>query len=160
MLNLTTPRLKIRPFTPKDEPDAAQYLADKRTMRYIEPPFTPQKTHDFLQTCAFRPEPLVFAVEEGATRTVVGHVIFHPFDEGSWELGWVLRSDKCGIGYGKELGQALLSEAKCRAIPALVAETDPRNTASIALIRSLGFAYAGQDGDLLLYRYRLKPQNP
>lgn len=159
MLNLTTPRLKIRPFTPEDEPDAAQYLADKRTMRYIEPPFTPQKTHDFLRTCALRPEPLVFAAEERATQTVVGHVIFHPFDEGSWELGWVLRSDKCGQGFGKELGQALLGEARSRGIPALVAETDPRNLAAQALIRSLGFAYAAQDGDLLLYRYRLKPQN-
>ncbi|MGN1250544.1 MAG: GNAT family N-acetyltransferase [Candidatus Spyradocola sp.] len=160
MLTLATPRLTIRPFAPEDEPDAVKYLTDIRTMRFIEPPFTPQKTRIFLQNCAFRPEPLVFAAEERATRTVVGHVIFHPYDECSWELGWVLRSDKCGLGYGKELGQAMLGEARRRGIPALVAETDPRNAASIALIRSLGFAYAGQCGDLLLYRHRLKPQNP
>ena len=160
MLTLQTPRLLIRPFAPDDEPDAARYLSDPRTMRYLEPPFTPQQTRDFLRTCALRPEPLILAVEERATRTVIGHVIFHPFDEGSWELGWVLRSDKCGQGCGTELGQALLSEARRRGIPALVAETDPRNLASQALIRSLGFAYAGQDGGLLLYRYRFKPQDP
>lgn len=152
MLKLTTPRLLVRPFAPGDERDAAVYLGDARTMRYIEPPFAAQQTHDFLLSCALRPEPLVWAVEESATGEVIGHVIFHPFDEGSWELGWVLRSDKCGQGYGTELGRALIAEAERRGIPALAAEADPRNAASLALLHSLGFSYAGQEEGLQVFR--------
>ena len=152
MLNLTTPRLLIRSFAPDDEPDAARYLSDPRTMRYLEPPFTPQKTHDFLRTCALRPEPLILAVEERATRAVIGHVIFHPFDEGSWELGWVLRRDCWGQGFAGDLTEMLIAEGKRLGLRSLVLECAPEQTATRHIAARYGFLPAGTSDGCLLFR--------
>ena len=151
MLRLETPRLRVRPFERKDGRDAAAYLADPVTMRWIEPVFDPQKAAAFLQECALCAEPMVDAVEEKASGRVIGHVIFHPYEADSWEIGWILRSDRCGHGYGSELGRALLQHARAARIPTLVAETVPANAASLALIRSLGFTQTTDRDGLLVF---------
>lgn len=145
--------LILRPFRAEDARDALRYLSDPVTMRFIEPPFDEQKTKTFLAQCALGENPLVLAVEEAGE--VIGHAIFHPFDAESWEVGWVLRSDRCGRGIGTAIGQRLLAIARQKGIPKLTAETVPENAASRALLEKLGFSLCGEADGLLLYQKRV-----
>ena len=44
-----SPRPTVRPFTEADEPALRLLLADEAVMRYLEPPFSPERTRAFLR---------------------------------------------------------------------------------------------------------------
>ena len=145
--------LILRPFRAEDTKNALRYLSDPVTMRFIEPPFDEEKARAFLAQCALGENPLVLAVEEAGE--VIGHAIFHPFDDESWEIGWVLRSNRCGHGIGTEIGKKLLAIARQKGISLLTAETVPENAASRALLEKLGFSRCGESEGLLLYQRKI-----
>lgn len=145
--------LILRPFRAEDVKDALRYLSDPVTMRFIELPFDEEKTEAFLRQCALGKNPPVLAVEEAGE--VIGHAIFHPFDGESWEIGWVLRSDRCGYGIGAEIGQRLLTLARRKGVSFLKAEAVPENAASRALLEKLGFSLCGKADGLLLYQRKV-----
>jgi RimJ/RimL family protein N-acetyltransferase len=67
---------------------------------------------------------------------------------GSWrppEVGFILHPDHWGRGYAFEAMSALIPILFARhAVPALTAEADPRNAASLALLERLGFRETGR----------------
>lgn len=89
-----TEALHIRRLTAEDLEPLHRLLSDPAVMRYLEPPFTRAQTEAFLQKAGMGREPLIWAVEDG--RGFAGYVIYHPYDETSMELGWVLASDLTG----------------------------------------------------------------
>lgn len=91
-----TEALHIRRLTAEDLEPLHRLLSDPAVMRYLEPPFTRAQTEAFLQKAGMGREPLIWAVEDG--RGFAGYVIYHPYDETSMELGWVLASDRWGRG--------------------------------------------------------------
>lgn len=59
-------------------------------MEYIEPVFTVLQTKEFIQKYGIEKK-MIFAVEEKSLGKVIGHIIFHKFNEPlEYELGWIL----------------------------------------------------------------------
>lgn len=86
--------LKIRPMTERDFPALAALLADEEVMRYLEPPFSPEKAARFLRAAGLSDPPLIYAAEDD--ESFIGYVIDHDYDEKSREIGWVLKREAWG----------------------------------------------------------------
>ena len=61
---MVTERLKIRKFTNNDLTELYNLPSDKDVMEFIEPPFSLEKTADFLNSVALIDPPLIYAVED------------------------------------------------------------------------------------------------
>lgn len=83
--------MNIRRFEEKDYNDLHRLLSDTKVMKFLESPFTQEKTRAFLEDAGLSDNPLVYAVEEEGI--FVGYVIYHDFDEKNVEIGWVLLSE-------------------------------------------------------------------
>lgn len=154
MTPLTTARLILRRFCKTDFPAAQDYLGDPEVMRWIEPPFPPEKTKAFLEKYALTAEPLVYALVEKESARLAGHVIFHAYPglSGYWELGWVLGRAFWGRGYAFEVSKSLLAAARdCPRISRVILEAHPDNAASLRLIRRLGAVPEGAEDGLLRF---------
>lgn len=64
MCSMVTERLKIRKFTNNDLTELYNLPSDKDVMEFIEPPFSLEKTADFLNSVALIDPPLIYAVED------------------------------------------------------------------------------------------------
>lgn len=143
-MRVETERLFIRYFQKHDYEDAFKYLSDRDVMRYIEPAFNMVQTKGFVDKYGIK-ERLVFAIEEKTSAKVIGHVIFHKYnDKSEYELGWILNKDFQGKGYAKEASIALCDYGFNKLkLNRIVAETDAKNQRSISLIKSLGMKNSG-----------------
>ena len=108
---MKTKRLHIRRFQPDDLADLFKLLSDKEVMRYLEKPYTLKRTEQFLQEAGLHKHPLIFAVED-MCGNLIGYIIYHPYDESSYEIGWVLYKTEWRKGYAQELTEAMLCDAK------------------------------------------------
>lgn len=159
-MRIETERLCVRTLTAADEEALFAVLSDGEVMRYIEPPFTREQTRAFLQTACGTETPPVYGVEEKASGLLIGHLIFHPFDECGWELGWILRRDCWGMGFAAELTAALVARAGEMKIPSLVLECCPEQLATCRLAERFGFLPETGEGALLRFRLRVDGGNP
>lgn len=149
-----TPRLLVRHFEESDLFPLHAVLSDPAVMRYIEPPFSLSRTEAFLADAGLSSPPLVYAVEEKTTSRLLGHLIYHPYDEKSFELGWILSSSAWGKGYASELTAAAISDAKIKRIPSLVIECAPDQLATRHIAEKYDFSLISE-GELALYRLTL-----
>jgi len=140
---LETGRLILCPLEKADEPALHAILSDPEVMRHIEPPFDAAVTTAFLQSAAFCAPPQVFALREKSGGSLAGHVIFHPFAEDAWELGWVLGRAFWGRGYAAEITEALLEYSRQEGIRRLVIEFAPEQAVSRRLAEKFGFVRTG-----------------
>jgi RimJ/RimL family protein N-acetyltransferase len=64
---------------------------------------------------------------------------------GDYEIGWHLRQDEWGKGFGTEIGWTMLQAAVDRRpdIPVIIAIAYPENTPSIAIMRKMGMREIG-----------------
>ena len=88
---MTSCELRIRKMTFADLDDLYALLSDVEVMRFIEPPFSKEKTVQFLMDAGLPEIPLVYAVEDSSS--FIGYVIFHDYDEENMEIGWILKRD-------------------------------------------------------------------
>lgn len=141
--------LHIRKMRKNDLEPMYQLLSDPAVMKYLEPPFTKEKTESFLNTCGLTTNPRIYAVdnEEGFT----GYVIFHEYDEDSLEIGWVLFPRYWGQGYASELTRQLI-EKSLQTKKTLIIEGDPEQTVSGHIAEKYGFIYQGRKNGLDIYR--------
>ena len=134
-----TGRLTLRPAKDSDLDALHAIFADPRAMRYWSGP-----PHDSLaQTRAFLDRFIAAGAEtrEEYILDLGGRCIGKA---GMWrlpEVGFILHPDHWGRGYAQEAMAAILPRifARFPQIEALTAEIDPRNAASAALLRRLGF---------------------
>ena len=101
--------LTIRKFSMHDLDSMHELLSDEDVMRYIEPVFTREKTKGFLTSAGLSEKPLIYAVDNNGD--FVGYVIYHPFDNDSIEIGWVLQKRFWGKGYAQKLTEMLIDKA-------------------------------------------------
>ncbi len=147
-------KLHIRPFRPDDLDGLTRLLADPEVMRHLEPPYSPADSQAFLLRHGLSDSPAVFAVEDEGG--FVGYVIYHPYDEDSWEIGWVLARSAWGRGYAGMLTDRLIGDARLRT-KGLVIECSPAQAATRQIALKHGFTlFARQDG-LDVYRLSLRP---
>ena len=122
-------------------------------MRHLEPPFTRQRTEEFLHEAALCDSPLIWAVDDHQGR-FVGYVIYHPYDQQAYELGWVLCREAWHKGYAHELTQGMIAYSKGRT-EELVIECAPQQTASKRIALGNGFVYQGNQDGCEVYRRKL-----
>ena len=119
--------LHIRKMRKNDLEPMYQLLSDPAVMKYLEPPFTKEKTESFLNTCGLTTNPRIYAVdnEEGFT-------------------GYVM-------GYASELTRQLI-EKSLQTKKTLIIECDPEQTVSGHIAEKYGFIYQGRKNGLDIYR--------
>lgn len=134
--------LRIRPMERTDISTLHALLSDEAVMRYIEPPFTLEQTKIFLEEAGLGAEPLIYAVTD-ESEDFLGYVIYHAYEEGSREIGWVLRKDAWGKGYARALTQQLIDRAKSEG-KAVVIECAREQSVTKHIAESFGFSYIGR----------------
>lgn len=153
-MRIETQRLLVRPFEERDLDALCAVLSDPETMKYIELPFSCERTARFLREAGLCEPPLVFAAEDHGG--VIGHVIFHACGAPDrYEVGWVLRRDRWGRGYASELTAALIAEGRARGLKSLLIECDPRQAATRRIAEAFGFRPAGREDGLEVFLLEL-----
>ena len=159
MLNeLKTARLTIRQFKPSDVDGLFKVLSDADVMRYIEPPFDLEKTSGFIEKHGTCDNPRVFALIIDKSKTLIGHVIFHPYPTeelgfvNPYEIGFIIAKEFWRQGIASEIADALIVYAKNNGIDGLVLECDKENAAPIRIAGNFGFyLHESDNNDLLTY---------
>ncbi len=151
---MDTERLHIRRFQEEDLHALHALLSDADVMKYLEAPYTKEMTERFLFQCGISDPPLIYAVED-REKTFVGYVIYHPYDQDSYEIGWVLHKNQWGKGYASELMQRLIEDARGRTSKLLI-ECAPAQEITKRIARRHHFTLAEAKDDLELYILCLK----
>ena len=133
--------MNIRNFTKSDLNNLYSTLSDSDVMKYIEPPYSFEKTEGFLNDVALADHPLIYAVEDDSGN-YIGYVIYHDYDEESKELGWLLNKQEWGKGYASTLTK-LMIEMTRKAKKDAVIECDPEQTVTRHIAEKFGFVYEG-----------------
>ena len=152
---IVTNRCTIRKFKGDDAQMLHKALSDPAVMQYIEPVFDMDKTKRFIEKYGLCEKPLIYAVEWCETTEVIGHVIFHPYDETSYEIGWVLSKMWWGKGIADELTKAIIEYAKDITEYCII-ECDEHQTASAHIALKNGFEYTGREDGLDMYKLKLR----
>ena len=146
-MRIETARLLVRPFCEQDASALHEILSDAIVMRWIEAPYDLEQTVQFLRSAGLSFPPLVYAVTEKDTGRLIGQLIWHPWDENSMELGWILSRDRWGRGLATELTETMLQETDRD----VVLECVPEQATTIHIAQRFGFALE-EEGTLLRYR--------
>lgn len=149
---METKRLRIRPLNAQDTEELHAVLSDPEVMRCIEAPFSRRQTAAFIERVNATEPALAYAVVWKETGTVIGHLIYHPYDSKSWELGWILHRAWWRRGIADELTAAAIADAQRRGIPALVIECTSEQQVTQHIAIKHGFRYAGEENGLAVYR--------
>ena len=138
-------RVTLRAFREEDAEALHPIFADPRAMRFWSTPphATLEQTRDFVRaTMAAK------AAGEGDDQVVLheGRVIGKA---GLWdneEIGFILVRRRCGAGgWAREAVNArVIERARGRGAPSILADVDPRNAASLRLLRRAGFVETGR----------------
>lgn len=128
--------LNIRKMKKSDLNDLHRLLSDPEVMMYLEPPFTQERTEEFLRTAGMTEDPLIYAVETDGS--FIGYVIYHDYDEDSMEMGWVLYPEYWGHGVASLLTEKLMEKASDSG-KELVIECAPEQEATIHIAAKYGF---------------------
>jgi ribosomal-protein-alanine N-acetyltransferase len=151
-VELTTARLRLRPFTAADRAAIHAIYADPEVMRHVGhgPHRSPADTDAALQAFArmLDQRGISFvAVEERATGRLIGDAGLYPVEGAAdeVELGYTLARDAWGRGYATEAAGALLEHARTAlGVWRVVATVDPANAASRHVVEKLGMTASGE----------------
>lgn len=140
-------KYSIRHFTSCDVDGLFRVLSDAEVMRYVERPFTLEQTAAFIEAQGMSSPPRVYALADAEDRCV-GHVIFHPYDETSYEIGWVIGREHWGRGAATAVTAALIEYCRAHGISRCVIEHDPAQTVTAHIAEKLGFFRMKPEGGL------------
>jgi RimJ/RimL family protein N-acetyltransferase len=167
-VDLTTDRLRIRPWQPDEAPRLLDVLSRVEVVKWLgdgEPVLMKDleeargRIERFRQRSA-EPPLGVWAVERRSDGAVLGTVLLLtlPNDEhGEVEIGWHLHPDSWGEGYATEAARAVLGHAFAAGLPEVLAVTHLDNRPSQAVARKIGMTDRGvvekwYDGPSQLFR--------
>lgn len=167
---ITTPRLRLRPWTPDDAESALRVFGNDDVSRWLAPAMTRVADVDemraVLQAWAFaddgagRPTGR-WAVEELETGTVVGAAAVLPLPPlgEDLEIAWQLAPEAWGRGLAAEAGHALAHFVFSSGEDEVFAVVRPRNARGVATARRVGMEWVGETEkyyDLRLQVFRLR----
>ena len=143
--------LKIRKMEAHDLGPLCELLSNEQVMRYLEPPYSKEKTMLFLERAGLSDPPLIYAVEQDGL--FVGYVIFHDYDETGMEIGWVLHPKCWGSGVASALtGQLIERARKLKKQPVIECVPEQETTRHLAL--KFGFEYEGRKDGVDVFRLK------
>ena len=153
---IETKNIVIRDFMESDIIAAHNYLQDNEVMKYVEPPFSIEQTKEFILEYGCK-KSMVFALEEISSASVIGHAIFHPYDEvDEYEIGWIISRSCWGKGYAVEVSQALIQYAFYeKKASRVIAETVVNNRGALAVINRLGMVENEQRSGTIIKLFEL-----
>lgn len=141
-----TRRLAVRGFAPEDAEDLYEIFGDPEVMKNCEPPYSLDKTREFLASfCIGRKGAVAAALKPGGK--VIGYLLFKPLGERDgadvYELGWIFHRSFWRQGYAFEACSSLVDYAfESQNAHKLFAEAiDP--VKSVGLMEKLGFVREG-----------------
>ena len=140
--------LRIRRMTEQDLEPLYRLLSDPEVMRFLEPPYTREQVSEFHQM-SLSENPLVYAAEAGGT--FIGYVIYHPYEEDSMEIGWVLLPEYWRHGYASGLTMQMIEKAAGAGKTAVI-ECDPLQEVTKHIAQKFGFTPAGSRDGLDVYK--------
>lgn len=143
--------LEIRRFEESDLPSLYELLSDEEVMRYIEPPYTLEKTKSFLETSGLSKDPLIYAVDN-EHGNFIGYVIYHDYDEKSKEIGWIISPQFWGKGYASALTEQLIAKSHFEKKSCII-ECVPEQRITKHIAEKRGFTYAGMRNGLDVYMF-------
>lgn len=143
---LRTPRLRLRRARPEDAADLFAVYGDPRVMRYWSHGPHPDATATAQMVdrliAASHPVTTYFVIEKDGRAIGCGGV--HERDE----IGFILGADHWRQGLMTEALQAMIRHFfDDLGYAQLTADADPRNTASVATLRGVGFVQTGYARD-------------
>lgn len=130
----------IRKMTEYDLEQLYLLLSDPKVMAFIEAPYTLEETESFLQRAGLSDPPLIYAVEEDGK--MIGYIIYHSYDEGSVEIGWILYPDCWGRGIASALTEKMIEKASASG-KQVVIECSPGQKITKHIAEKYGFVYEG-----------------
>jgi ribosomal-protein-alanine N-acetyltransferase len=142
-VTIETPRLLLRRARIEDLPRIHAIMSNARAMRYWSslPHETMERTREWLQS-------MIDAPEEASEDYVIEHegrVIGKAGCHRLPEIGFILDPDCWGKGLAREALEAVIPHIfATRPVDALIADVDPRNQASLGLLKRLGFQETGR----------------
>lgn len=140
--------LIIRKMREEDLEPLHRLLSDPGVMEYLEPPFTLERTAEFLEK-AMSDAPPVRAVEKDGE--FIGYVIWHGYEEDTMELGWVLLPEYWGKGYATALTKQLMERTAAQGKKPVI-ECDPEQPVTKHIAEKLGFVWTETSDGLDVYR--------
>ena len=143
--------LSIRKMRESDLESLHFLLSDPEVMQYLEPPFSMEKTEQFLKTAGLTEKPLIYAVEKDSE--FIGYVIYHDYDNDSVEIGWVLYPKHWGKGYASLLTAQMIDRAFSEGKD-IVIECAPEQKGTRHIAEKCGFEYIGIEDELCIYKLK------
>lgn len=154
-MRIETDRLVIRNLKIDDLEFLYEVLSNKKVMKYIEEPFTIEKTQEFIRGAGMKEQPLVYALEMKDTKILIGHVIFHEYDIDSFEIGWIINYNYWGLGIAQEATQMLIEYSKSNGINNLVIECESNQLISKYIALKYGFEFKEKRDNCDVYKVNL-----
>lgn len=149
MTELQTSRLRLRPARPSDLAALHRVLGDPQAMAFWSTP-----PHQHLETTSAWLQDMISAPPETSHDFVVEHQGVVIGKAGFYqlpEIGFILHPDYWGRGLAREaLGAVVASVFANYLIPEIIADVDPRNAGSLAVLTRLGFRETGRAERTLL----------
>ena len=151
-MKVETDRLFVRRLTENDADALYVVLSDPEVMHYIEPPFSLEQTRAFIREAGLCEPPLVYAVVWKQTGELIGHLIWHPWDDTSMELGWILRRDFWGRGIARELTAAMLAQTNRD----VILECSPDQLATRHIAEAFAFSAVSVNAWRMIFRKNMR----
>jgi RimJ/RimL family protein N-acetyltransferase len=151
---ITTERLILRPWAPRDLDPFHAMCSDPRVMATLGPLMTRDETAALIQRCEDRQGATghcFWAVERRADGALIGWcgaIVGNPElpIAGEIEIGWRIAADEWGKGYAREAAEATLDWVWANLdVDSVAAITSVGNTRSWGLMERLGMVRAPED---------------
>lgn len=153
---LTFSHYIIRDYLQSDLKSLQEITGDPDLMKEMDHPYTMEETEEFLRRYGLNDPPYVYALEDAETKKLAGHIIFHPYDEDSYEAGWIIHPSYQGRRLAQKCTEQLIKEGMRNGIRRFVMECTAVNLTSRHVIEKCGFEYSGiGEGGLLVFRKNL-----
>ena len=160
---IETERIIIRDFNPDDANDLHEILGDAETMKYCEPAYNFEKTQKFLEEFCIAKKGAFAAILKDSKK-MIGYILFKPWEESVYEIGWIFNKKYWRQGYAYEACSELIAYGfRELNIQRVVAETIDSQK-SVGLMEKLGMkrddVQCGQTKDIFgnladLYLYEI-----
>ncbi len=142
----------IRPYTMNDLDELSAIFNDSQLMEYMEKTYTREETEEFLIRYGLCECPAVYALEDRESFCLAGHVIFHRYDENSYEAGWIIRKEYQRRKLASKVTRELIRYGLDHGIHEFVIECAADHKACIHIAEQCGFEKERNEGDLLVFR--------